>query len=49
MFNDLAEVDGISSKLMVVWSSIIYKSFKIGIEGSLKARVEEDTRRLIIL
>jgi hypothetical protein len=44
MFDNAAEIDNISSWLMVVWSPMINKFFKVRLEGSLKARIEEDAR-----
>jgi hypothetical protein len=42
IFADLAEIDSISSNLMIIWSPIMNKIFKVGLEGSLTAKVEKD-------
>jgi hypothetical protein len=42
MFIDMMEIDRISTHLMTIWSPIMNKVFKVWLEGSLKAKVEED-------
>jgi hypothetical protein len=48
LFDNAAEVDSISSWLMVIWSPMMNKSFKIKLEGSLKVNVDEDTECSIV-
>jgi hypothetical protein len=38
------ELDGISNRLMVIWTPRVDKVFKIGLEGTLRARIEEDIK-----
>jgi hypothetical protein len=41
-FDNALELDNISNNLMIIWTPMMDKGFKIGLEGTLKARVEKD-------